>query len=151
MLHRVTAIPIKLLILCGGAYELTEKTYYLDLTTLVGYLRGKAAILRTSLKLARTQPPCQGFLFLLQSARPHSYIVGQSGTLLFEGDEAYTHLSQSKEWQVRIDEEAAIGQEWLAWLQEHHLPPPSASALAASAAIPRPKRALDAFLLSPFA
>lgn len=132
-----------------GAFELTEKTYYLDLPTLVGYLHGKSAILQTTLKLAKNQPPCQGLLFLLHTALSHSYIISQSGELVSEGDEAYRRLSQSKEWLVRIDGEATIGQEWLAWLQERNLTP-ATPVLPPSAAMLRPKRALDALLLRPF-
>src|SRR5712664_294241 len=126
-----------------------EKTYYLDLPTLLGYVRGKSAILRTAITLVRNQPSCQGFLFLLNASTRHCYILSQKGQLLFDGDDAYQRLSQSAEWQVRMDVEQIIGQEWLAWLQKHHLPYiPSGS--EAAQVIPRPKRALDALMLHQF-
>ncbi len=120
-----------------------EKTYYLDLPTLVSYIRGKAGVLRATVTLAKNQPACQGIIFLLQANISQSYILSSSGALLFEGDKAYTRLSQNKEWQVRIDSEQVIEQEWLAWLQQQRLAPPL-PALAAPAVIPRPKRALNA-------
>jgi len=123
---------------------LSEKTYFLDLPTLIGYTRGKAAVLRTTITLARNQPACQGIIFLFQANISQSYILNPSGALLFEKDEAYTRLSQSKEWLVRIDVEPAIRQEWLAWLQLHHLAPAAPALAAPAVMIPRPKGALNA-------
>jgi hypothetical protein len=126
-----------------------EKTYYLDLPTLMGYVRGKSAVLRTTIALARNQSFCQGMLFLLRADAMHCYILSQKGELLFEGDNAYKRLGQSKEWQVRIDSEQNIGQEWLAWLQQHNLVH-NAPAPDAPEDIPRPRRALDSLILSQY-
>jgi hypothetical protein len=128
---------------------LMEKTYYLDLPTLLGYVRGKSAILRTTITFAKNQPSCQGFLFLLNASTRHCYILSQKGQLLSEGDDAYKRLSQSAEWQVRMDVEQIIGQEWLAWLQQYRLPYKLSEAETAQV-IPRPKRALDALMLHQF-
>ena len=126
-----------------------EKTYYLDLPTLLGYMRDKSAILRTTITLAKNQPPCQGILFLRPASGMYCYILSQKSRVLFEGEEAYKRLSQSTEWLVRMDAEQNIEQEWLQWLQQHNLtynvPGPSASET-----IPRPKRALDALILHQF-
>lgn len=126
-----------------------EKTYYLDLPTLLGYVRGKSAVLRTTIALARNQPSGQGILFLLRANMMHCYILDQQGALVFEGDTAYKRLSQCTEWQVRIDAEAVIGQEWMMWLQQHNLAhnPPVPEV---PTGIPRPKRALDALILGQF-
>ncbi len=126
-----------------------EKTYYLDLPTLLGYVRGKSAILRATITLARNQTSCQGIIFLLRSNTMHCYILSQKGEVLFESDEAYKRLSQNAEWLVRMDLEQIIGQEWLAWLQQHNLTynPPVPDLLGN---IPRPKRALDALVLHQF-
>lgn len=126
-----------------------EKIYYLDLPTLLGYIRGKSAVLRTTIALARNQPASQGIIFLLPGNVMHCYILNQDGALVFKDDDAHKRLKQSAEWQVRIDAEQVIGQEWLTWLQQHNLAqrPP---ALPASTGILRPKKALDALTLSQF-
>ena len=126
-----------------------EKTYYLDLPTLMGYIRGKSAVLRTTIALARNQPSCQGVLFLLHADTMHCYVLSQKGELLFEEGNAYKRLAQSKEWQVRIDSEQNIGQEWLTWLQQHNLVH-NAPVPGVSEDIPRPRRALDALVLNQF-
>ncbi len=125
-----------------------EKTYYLDLPTLIGYIRGKAAVLRTVLAPARNQPAGQGIIFLLQASTIHCYIISQAGALLFEGDDAYKRLSQSAEWLVRIEAEAVVDQEWQMWLQKHNLTyfPPS----GIPGVLLRPKKALDALILRQF-
>lgn len=126
-----------------------EKTYYLDLPTLLGYVRGKSAMLRTTIALARNQPSGQGILFLLRANIMHCYILSQAGVLLFEGDTAYKRLSQSTEWLVRIDAEPIINQEWLTWLQQHNLAH-NAPVPQTPEGIPQPKRALDALILRQF-
>jgi hypothetical protein len=128
-----------------------EKTYYLDLPTLLGYVRGKAAILRTTVTLAKNQPACQGSLFLLNANTRHCYILSSKGQLLFEGEEAYKRLSQCNEWMVRMDVEPVVRQEWLAWLQQHRLNfQPFEQTRAEPALIPQPKKALEAHMLRQF-
>lgn len=124
-----------------------EKTYYLDLPTLVGYLQGKSAMLRTSVLLTKDEPFCEGIVFLLHVNTIHCYILNQAGKVLSEGDGAYKRLSRSTEWQVRIDAEQVIGRELLTWRQQHNLvyDPPLPQI------IPRPKRTLDALILHQFA
>jgi hypothetical protein len=127
----------------------TEKTYYLDLPTLVTYLQDRTAVLKTTLTLAKNQPPAQGLLFLLANKVMHGYILSPNGAVLAEGEKAQARLRECKEWRVRIDSEAVIGQEWLAWQQMHQSSKGNPSP-AATGVIPVPVRSMEPHMMTLF-
>lgn len=98
-----------------------ERTYYLDLKTLLEYLRGKSAVLRTTIMLPKPRQRCQGHIFLKRGTILRCYILGQDGALLFDGQDAYAYLGTSAEWYVRIDTDQVIEREAQPQIQE---PPP---------------------------
>jgi hypothetical protein len=100
-----------------------EKTYHLDLKTLLEYLREKSAVLRTRVTLPRNRHPGQGYLFLSKGSILRCYVLAPDATLLVDGPDAYKLLNTSVEWYVRIDTEQMIELEIQAHLQGS--PPPT--------------------------
>jgi len=101
-----------------------EKTYHLDLKTLLEYLRGKSAVLRTTITLPKNRQPCQGYLFLRNGSVIRGYVFNQAGSLLAEEQQAYTLLGAATEWRVSIDTEQATEQAFLSLAQQYSLPLP---------------------------
>ena len=139
-----------LLIFCGERINcLMEKTYHLDLKTVLEYLWGKSAILRTTIALAKNRQPCQGYLFLRGGNVIQSYVLNQAGVLLLSGQPAYAQLSSASEWLVRIDTDPVIEQEMFKLVQQYRLPfNPSNSNPSPSA--PQQKRPLNDIQLQMF-
>lgn len=126
-----------------------EKTYHLDLKTLLEYLRGKSATLRATLLLPRNRQPCQGYIFVRSGSVIRGYVFSPNGALLAQGQNAYTQLSSVTEWRVRIETEQVIEQELLALLQYYTLPvdvPVTSPPVPA----PRQKKPLDIAMLQMF-
>lgn len=125
-----------------------EKTYHLDLKTLLEYLQGKSAVLRTTLRVPQSRQNCQGYIFVVEHTA-HHYILTQDGALLLVGERAADLLNERAEWQVRIGTTQSIGQELRLFARQYRLPlaapSPSANEIA-----PRQKRALDLSLLQRF-
>lgn len=125
-----------------------EKTYHLDLKTLLEYLQGKSAVLRTTVKVPQSRQPCQGYIFVVENTA-HHYILSGEGALLLAGKGAADLLNRSTEWQVRIGTAQAIGQDLRLFAHRYGLPltlPPLSPAETA----PRQKRVLDLSLLQQF-
>jgi hypothetical protein len=126
-----------------------EKTFYLDLKTLLEYLRGKSALLSTLITLPRQRQPCQGYIFFLDGNIRHGLILNPQGALLLAGADAYARLSAGTEWRVRIDTTSTIAEEMSALFQRHGLALyPALSENTETA--PRQKRMLDMAILQSF-
>ncbi|MEO7022395.1 MAG: hypothetical protein ABI234_19760 [Ktedonobacteraceae bacterium] len=126
-----------------------EKTYHLDLKTLLEYLRGKSAILRATVTIPKQRKPCQGSLYLNRNGATHCFIFTPEGSLLLEGTGAHTALSTNTQWLVRIDTEQTVEIELLALAQQHFLKL-GAQADSLTGRTPRPKKALDLSTLQRF-
>ncbi len=98
-----------------------EKTYHLDLKTLLEFMRSKSAILRTTLTIPKQRNACQGVLYLKKDGSAHGFIFTQEGLLLFSGADAHTALSTSTEWLVRLDTEQVVEAELLALARRYGL------------------------------
>lgn len=77
------------------------KTYYLDLQTLLTYLRNKSGTLTASLVLSGQ--PCTGIVIVSQGQITFCQIKWPNGKY-WEGLEALQHLQPVKEWQVDFNE-----------------------------------------------
>jgi len=125
-----------------------EKTYHLDLKTLLEYLQGKSAVLRTTVKVPQSRRPCQGYIFVVENT-VHHFILNEDGAVLVTGQTAADLLSGRTEWHVRIGTAREIGQDLHLFAQRYALPialPP----LSPAGGAPRQKRALDPSLLQQF-
>lgn len=122
-----------------------EKTYHLDLKTLLEYLQGKSAVLRTTLRVPQHRQKCLGYIFVVEHT-VHHYILTQDGALALAGEGAAALLSACVEWLVRIGTAQAIEQDLLLFARQYSLPlaTPFPSAVEA---VPRQKRPLDPFML----
>lgn len=98
-----------------------EKTYHLDLKTLLEFIRGKSAILRTTVTLPRQRNACQGALYLKGNGATHCFIFTQEGMLLMDGANAHATLSTCTEWLVRLDTEHVVETELLALARRYPL------------------------------
>jgi len=130
-----------------------ERKYFLDLQTLLGYLQGKSAVLRTTTTLPKNRQACQGYIFLKYGKVLNCYVLSQAGALMLEGTNAYNQLSTSTEWYVRIDMEEAIEQELRSLMQRygltlHTLAPPDPSHATGRAL--RQKRPMDLAFVQQF-
>jgi hypothetical protein len=125
-----------------------ERTYHLDLKTLLEYLQGKSAVLRTIVKVPQSRQPCQGYIFMVENT-VHHFILSGGGALLLTGQGAADLLKDRTEWQVQIGTGREIEQDLRLFAQRYALPialPP----LSQVGVAPRQKRALDPFLLQQF-
>lgn len=125
-----------------------EKTYHLDLKTLLEYLQGKSAVLRTTVKVPQSRQPCQGYIFVIENT-VHHFILSGDSALLMMGQGAADMLKDRAEWQVRIGTVREIEQDLRLFAQRYALPivlPP----LSPAGVAPRQKRALDPSLLQQF-
>jgi hypothetical protein len=125
-----------------------EKTYHLDLKTLLEYLQGKSAVLRTTVKVPQSRHLCLGYIFVIENT-VHHYILSGDGALLLTGKGAADLLGGCSEWQVRIGTAQDIGQDLRLFAQRYALPlalPP----LSPTGSAPRQKRVLDLSLLQQF-
>lgn len=118
-----------------------EKTYHLDLKTLLEYLQGKSAVLRTAIRVPQSRHKCQGYIFVVERM-VHHYILTQEGALVLTGEKAAALLSERTEWQVRIGTAQNIEQDLRLFAQQYALPL-SMPAPSAAGAVPRQKRVLD--------
>lgn len=119
-----------------------EKTYHLDLKTVLEYLKGNSAILRTTITLPKNRQFCQGYLFLRGGNVIQGYVLNQAGVLLLSGQYAYTQLNIANEWYVRMDTDPIIEQEIFKLVQQHGLPF-NLSDMNPSQPVPRAKRPLN--------
>ncbi|SRR5258708_19150768 len=126
-----------------------EKTYHLDLKTLLEYLHGKSAVLRTSIVLPKMRQPCQGYIFLKNGQVLRSYVLDHAGTLLSEGPKANAQLSTTTEWRVQIESEQIVEQELVTLVQQYRIPSGLLSTGPAATA-PHQRRPLDMAALQMF-
>ena len=79
------------------------KTYFLDLPTLLEYLRGQSCMLTTVVTVSGKSG--NGYVFLKDGMVIRCFIRMQDGTQ-FEGQLAYPYLEASKQWQVQLEQDA---------------------------------------------
>lgn len=84
------------------------QTYYLDLQTLIPYLRDRSAILHTLINPLKSREISHGSLFLRQGKIVGCFLHSANGQLLSSGEEAYRALISSKKWEVRIETERGV-------------------------------------------
>ena len=91
-----------------------EKSYYLDLTTLLNMLPGQSAILRTTVPhgVGGLPGPCRGFVWV-QDGKIMTCSVEGSNSVRVHGERAWEHLRSLEAWSVtleRQDQEHSLGQ-----------------------------------------
>lgn len=79
------------------------KTYFLDLPTLLEYLRGQSCMLTTVVTISGKSG--NGYVFLKDGMVIRCFIRMQDGTQL-EGQLAYPYLEVSKQWQMQLEQDA---------------------------------------------
>lgn len=126
-----------------------EKTYHLDLKTLLEFIRGKSAILRTTVTIPRQRNDCQGALYLIGNGTTHCFIFTQEGKLLMDGANAHATLNTCTEWLVRLDTEHVVKTELLALARRYSLMLGNLIDLTVSRA-PRLKNPLTSTILQRF-
>ncbi len=80
-----------------------DKVYYLDLQTLLEYLRGQSALLSTEVNVPGRREPGTGYLFLKNAAVLGCLIQLADNTIWREGEQAYQLFKDNGEWRVRMD------------------------------------------------
>ncbi len=113
-----------------------QKTFFLDLQTLLTYLSGQSCELTTSLTLSGKQ--AHGSL-LLKDGRIVDCLVSVQGGPLLRGEQAYKLLQHGAQWQVRLGDST----EKTAAFSPNSAP----SAPPGMRYLPRQKRPLDPALL----
>lgn len=78
------------------------KTYFLDLPTLLEYLRGQSCMLTTVVTISGKAG--NGYVFLKDGMVIRCFIRMQDGMQL-EGQLAYPYLEASKQWQMQLEQE----------------------------------------------
>ena len=77
-----------------------KTTYYLDLQTLLTYLRNKSGTLTASLSIAGQH--CKGFVSLSRGQATACRVECSNGRF-YEGKDAFDRLQAIQEWQVHFD------------------------------------------------
>lgn len=80
-----------------------DKVYYLDLKTLLEYLRGQSALLITEIPVPGQRAPYTGYLFFKNASIIGCLIQLPDGKTWREGEQAYQALRANGEWRVRMD------------------------------------------------
>ena len=77
-----------------------QKTYFLDLQTLLTYLRGQSCELTTELKVAAKA--ARGSVLLKEGRVVHCLLTFQNGSQI-TGEQAYRQLETCTQWQVELE------------------------------------------------
>lgn len=78
------------------------KTYFLDLPTLLEYLRGQSCVLTTVVTISGKSG--NGYVFLKDGVAI-KYLIRMQDGMQLEGQLAYPHLEVCTQWQVQLEQE----------------------------------------------